>query len=40
MIYEIYIPDRYSIKTGYTDLSSLGSGVLGYTDAAKKIRCF
>jgi hypothetical protein len=37
MIFEIYIRERYRIKTGYTDLSSLGQGVLGYTDAAKKI---
>jgi len=36
-IYEFYIPEHCGIETGYTDLSFLGSGILGYTDAAKKI---
>ncbi|MFA6348677.1 MAG: ImmA/IrrE family metallo-endopeptidase [Candidatus Paceibacterota bacterium] len=36
-LFEIVIPERYRIKTGYTDLSPLGPGVLGYTDAALKI---
>jgi hypothetical protein len=31
-IFEFYIPKHYGIKTGYTDLSVLGSGILGYTD--------
>jgi len=35
-IYELYIPKRFGIETGYTDLSSLGSNVLGYTDASNK----
>lgn len=36
-IFEFYIPEHCGIDTGYTDLSFLGSGVLGYTDASKKI---
>ena len=36
-IYEFYIPEHCGIETGYTDLSFLGSGILGYTDASKKI---
>jgi len=36
-IFEFYVPEHYKIDTGYTDLSFLGSGVLGYTDASKKI---
>jgi hypothetical protein len=32
-IYEIVIPERFGIKTGYTDLSGLGPGIIGYTDA-------
>jgi hypothetical protein len=39
MIYEIYVPERCRVKTMYTDLKPLGSGVLGYTDASKKISC-
>jgi len=35
-IYEIYIPAEYEIQTGYTDLSRLGSEVLGYTDATMR----
>lgn len=36
-IFEFYIPEKFGIETGYTDLSSLGPDVLGYTDAAMKI---
>lgn len=36
-IFDICIPERFGIQTGYTDLSFLGEGVLGYTDAAKKV---
>lgn len=36
-IFEFYVPDRYGIETGYTDLSGLGSGILGYTDAMQKV---
>ena len=35
-IYEFYIPERFGIETGYTDLSPLGPNVLGYTDASNK----
>lgn len=37
-IFEIYIPGQVDVKTGYTDLSRLiGSEILGYTNAAKKV---
>ena len=36
-IFEIYIPERFGIQTGYADLSFLGDGVLGYTNAARKV---
>jgi hypothetical protein len=36
MLYEFYIPETYGIKVCYTDLSPLGSGILGYTNAATK----
>ncbi len=36
-IFEFYIPKKFGIRTGCTDLSSLGSGILGYTDAANKV---
>lgn len=36
-IFEFYVPDQFGIDTGYTDLSRLGPGVIGYTNAAKKI---
>jgi hypothetical protein len=32
-LYEFYIPEKCGIETGYTDLSGLGPGILGYTDA-------
>lgn len=35
-IFEFYIPDKYGIATGYTDLSQYGYGTLGYTDASVK----
>lgn len=35
-IYEFHIPRRYGIVTGYADLTPIGSGILGYTDAATK----
>ena len=38
-IFELYIPGRYRVETGYTDLNFLGPGVLGYTDASKRISC-
>jgi len=36
-IFDIDTPSLYGIETGYTDLSVLGSEVLGYTDASKKL---
>lgn len=35
-VYEFYLEDKYGIKTYYTDLSKLGTGILGYTDASSK----
>ncbi len=35
-LFEIVMQEKYGIETGYTDLSHLGPGVLGYTDAASK----
>jgi hypothetical protein len=35
-IYDVYIPEKLGIKTGYTDLTEIGSNVLGYTDASIK----
>lgn len=35
-IYDVYIPDKYGITTGYTDLSEMGPNVLGYTNAVIK----
>lgn len=35
-IYELYIPTEYKIETGYTDLTHLGSEILGYTDASRR----
>lgn len=32
-IFEFYIPDKFGVKTGYTDLSAIGPNILGYTDA-------
>ncbi len=37
-IFEIYIPSQVDVETGYTDLCRLiGSEILGYTNAAKKV---
>ena len=37
-IFEIYIPSKVDVQTGYTDLSRLiGSEILGYTNAAKRV---
>jgi hypothetical protein len=35
-VYELYIPREYEIVTGYTDLSSLGPEILGYTYASER----
>ena len=35
--FELFAPEYCGVETGYTDLSFLGYGVLGYTDASKKI---
>lgn len=35
-IYDVYIPEKFHIKTGYTDLGEIGPNVLGYTDASTK----
>jgi len=32
-LYEFHVPERCGIKICYTDLSKLGPGILGYTDA-------
>ncbi|WP_417914196.1 ImmA/IrrE family metallo-endopeptidase [Candidatus Electronema sp. JM] len=37
-IFELIVPQiQPDIKTGYFDLSSFGTGVMGFTDAARKI---
>ncbi len=36
-LFEIVVPERYGIDTGYCDLSKLGNGVLGYTNAQSKM---
>jgi hypothetical protein len=33
LLYEIIIPEQYGIDTEYCDLSTLGYGILGYTNA-------
>lgn len=38
-IFDVYLPLRCGIQTGYTDLSKIGKDVLGFTDAKNK-RCF
>lgn len=35
-LYEILIPDKYNITTGYADLRPFGPGVLGFSDAETK----
>ncbi len=39
-IFEIVIPQiKPGLKTRYVDLSSIGSGIMGYTDANNKVCC-
>lgn len=35
-LYEFYVPSQFGIVTGFTDLTPIGPGILGYTDAATK----
>ncbi len=35
--YECIIPEQHEVRTGYTDLSNLGAGIIGYTDSVNRI---